>query len=280
MSPLGVSPSAYTMEIGGGVVTLPRPHAVLGVVEKPAVNTWKLKRAVGIIVNDPNLTELAREDEWAAIKIALAEQSPEAALGTAVHFATAMVDRGRIAPTLPHLLRLRQESDPDREWPRMIEAEEVLPYVEQWERCKRIHGLEVLDVERPVAHTAMGWAGTLDRILRAASLERPLPMIGDLKTGRAVYPEAVLQMGAYAHAEVMTTDGWDHASPMPEVDQELALAIHLKPTGARVIPVNIGEGWRAFRAVRALFEWETINGRASIGSAIPDPPEPEDEWPW
>src|SRR4029453_6463472 len=98
---------------------------------------------------------------------------------------------------------------PEWQWPRVIGAEDVLPYVEQWERCKRIHGLEVLDVERPVAHLTMGGAGTLDRILRAASLERPLPMIGDLKTGKGVWPEAVLQMGAYAHAEMMTTDGWD-----------------------------------------------------------------------
>jgi len=279
---LGPTPSHYLMDLGGdGLLSLTRLHQVLGVVDKPAVNMWKLKRVAAGVATDESVAELARNGrEWAAVQAVLSTDSPEAALGTAVHLATAAVDKGLIAPRLRHLELLRERAT-EREWPRMVGADEVLPYVEQWERCKRIHGLEVLDVERPVAHLGMGWAGTLDRILRAASLERPLPMVGDLKTGKGVWPEAAVQMGAYSHAEVRVADDYSSATPMPELDQELALVIHLHPTTARLVPVSIGEGWRAFRAALALHEWVSTHGPASIGDPLPEPPEREpEEWPW
>src|SRR4029450_4435399 len=68
--------------------------------------------------------------------------------------------------------------------------------VESWKDWAKSIALEPLAIERTVYCQACGYAGTLDLYAR---VEGVLTIL-DWKSGRAIYPEALLQNVAYRHA--------------------------------------------------------------------------------
>lgn len=95
---------------------------------------------------------------------------------------------------------------------------------------------EVLAVELSMVHDALGVGGTTDLILR----HKPTgaTCIGDLKTGKAVYPEHLAQVGGYG---LMLTEGrLNHSAPAdmahlfggPPID--MGLIIHIPKDGSDV----------------------------------------------
>lgn len=80
--------------------------------------------------------------------------------GTAVHSATAILDRG-------------EEIDPNSIDPR------VAPYLPGWERFKAELRPEILAIEERVEHPIYKYTGTLDRLVKIADREG----IIDIKTG-------------------------------------------------------------------------------------------------
>lgn len=134
--------------------------------------------------------------------------------------------------------------------------------------------------EMVLANYTHGWAGRGDAWLGLTLPDagpEPVAVLADWKTGKGYYPEAALQMSAYARAEVgFLRDGTQVIPPVVTH----ALIVHLRPDrypktgGYRVIPVDIGDTtYAAFRHAQATAEgW--VRGRAAhaIGKPYPEPP--------
>jgi len=96
--------------------------------------------------------------------------------GTAIHQATALDDLGDL-----------DESSVDPE---------VAPYLASWRTWKAQTRIEFEAIELPVEHEAMGYRGTLDRIMLLAGLGRA---VVDLKTGQPAAWHSI-QLALYAMA--------------------------------------------------------------------------------
>lgn len=112
-------------------------------------------------------------------------------------------------------------------------------------------------VERVVVIPDLEVAGTLDRLVDG--YWGPTPRVADLKTGKDVVPygmtEIALQLALYAHAtHYWAGDTWQ---PMPTVDQERAVVIHLPVGQGRCVlyEVNIEAGWDAVQLAVDVRRW-------------------------
>jgi len=130
------------------------------------------------------------------------------------------------------------------EWP-----DELAPYRSGWEAFVADFQPEFLMSEATVWNRTEHYAGTLDWF---AKIGHKI-VLGDTKTGKDVYPEAGLQLSAYAHAEfVLLPDGSEE--PLPAIDG--AVVLHLTETGYRLIPVHLTDAlWDAFRYVREVMRF-------------------------
>jgi hypothetical protein len=72
------------------------------------------------------------------------------------------------------------------------------PYAKAFHKFVEDHGLKVLENERSVVSPKFGFAGTLDMLAKIGDSDRTY--IFDIKTGKDIYPEAFIQMSAYAQA--------------------------------------------------------------------------------
>ena len=114
-----------------------------------------------------------------------------------------------------------------------------------WLEWRDQHKVKPLRTEFVVCHPSAGYAGTADLL---AEVDGAVTLL-DFKTGRAVYPEAHLQLVAYAHA----------APSDPPI--EAGLILRLPKTDADptfdAVPVDVwNEGfWSVFLAVKRLWEW-------------------------
>jgi hypothetical protein len=115
-----------------------------------------------------------------------------------------------------------------------------------------------------------GYAGTFDAIATLPGLGLVLL---DVKTGRRVYPEACLQLAAYAACEFVGDPDGRTEHPMPQVDTGAVL--HLQPSGYRLIHVPVGRAvFEAFLAALAVFRFAT-----DLAPTLLPPAEPERSGP-
>lgn len=162
-------------------------------------------------------------------------------LGTEVHtLADALVTVG---PTLSGL-EDRPQGIRDR----------VTAYEEWW----RLSGWRLRLSEALVVEPDIGYGGTFDLM---AYDRDGRTVLADIKTGKGVYREAVLQLAAYGMASVVAALGSPAAFAMPEVDRYVIL--HVTEKGVREIEVAVTNLERqAFCACIALNEWaETMKGK-------------------
>lgn len=104
-----------------------------------------------------------------------------------------------------------------------------------------------------------GVAGTADRLCLSPAW--PLPRIGDLKTGKDVARYGMdaipLQLAIYAHASHWYDPATRQLHPMPPVDQERAVVMHL-PVGSancQLYEVDIAAGWEAVQSAVYTRTW-------------------------
>lgn len=159
---------------------------------------------------------------------------------------------------------------------------DVAAYVAEMARC----GVTVVPeyVERVCVIPQFTLAGTFDAAAEVGG-ER---YIADLKTGKEISygaGEIAMQLALYAHAETLYDTGSEVHSPMPAVNQQRALIIHLPLGQARceLTWVDIEAGWEACRLAAEVRAWRKrrdlliplsskITGTvpaATIGEAIP-----------
>jgi hypothetical protein len=213
----------------------PSVTAILkGGVPAPFLVQWAAKAAAEYAI--ANLDRLALLPPGQAVRevkrAPWTARDAAADLGTAVHALIEAQATGRPRPELPP---------------------EAGPLVAAFDQFTADHRPAWVASEATVFSRRYGYAGTLDAIAGLAS--RPGLVLLDVKTGRGVYPEAALQLAAYAHAEFTGhPDGTEH--PLPEVDGGAVL--HLRPAGYQLIPVPVGQAvLEAFLAALAVFRWTT-----------------------
>lgn len=247
-------------------LALPSANTVLGALDKPGLNTWKLKRVAAAIASDPGLLAQCRNgEEWKAVRSALdTAPSPEADLGTAVHLWTERWDLGEDCSNVPP---------------------EVAPFLTQWQRLRDAYGLIPVLVERTVAHPELGYAGTLDRVMATeladvAEAIHPgcrLPHVLDVKTGKGVWPDHALQASAYANAPHLWDPDTDTLAPAPPVCTEVAVVASVHADEATLVPLWLPDAWEAFKAALTVWRWAAELGRSAVGHPLP---EMADAFPW
>jgi hypothetical protein len=184
-------------------------------------------RAAACTLDDrETLTRIVEEAQSAAAEKAGAN------LGSAIHQFTERIDRGeQVNVPAPY------DRDIDA-YKRALDQADIAVVLGWVERVVVIPELEV--------------AGTLDRLVDG--YWGPTPRVADLKTGKDVVPygmtEIALQLALYAHAtHYWTGETWQ---PMPTVDQDRAVVIHLPVGQGRCVltrstskPVGTPSNWRS-----------------------------------
>ena len=212
----------------------PSVTAVLsGGVPKPFLPAWAAKAAAEYAVaNLDRLRLLPARQAVAEVKAApWAQRDTAAGLGDLVHAAVAAHATGRPRPALPAAAR---------------------PFLAAFDQFTADHQPGWLASEQTVFSRRYGYAGTLDAI---ATLGGRVTLL-DVKTGRGVYPEACLQLAAYAHADFAGHPDATSERPLPPI--AAAAVLHLRPGGYQLVPVPVGQAvLEAFLAALAVFRWAT-----------------------
>lgn len=177
--------------------------------------------------------------------IEAAKASAGANLGTALHSFAEQIDRGE-TPVIPS------------PWDADIAA---------YTACLDANGVRVDPnlMEGVVVCRSLGVAGRYDRIVTIDGW--PKPFIADLKTGDIHYAmnTIAIQLAIYANADELYDPDTDQLSPMPDVDLEQAVVIHL-PAGTgkcTLHMVDIKAGWEAARLCRDVRAWRTTRNLAT-----------------
>ncbi|WP_050776829.1 hypothetical protein [Streptomyces sp. SPB074] len=166
----------------------------------------------------------------------------------------------------------------------LLEDDDLSPFLTHFLRFVDEWDVTFEASEMVVGNPEDGWAGTLDYLLRSPKIAAALSarygveiapdavLAGDTKTGgeldvKGVYPEASLQMGAYRRATIAwLRDG--STVPMPRV-APYGVALHLRPEGYRLIPVDVGdEVYAAFRVMQQAADWASGLSKHVIGDAL------------
>ena len=208
---------------------------------------WKLGLTVrGLVHNDALYTQAKAEHDNDKALRAIAEEAHlfagsklSAAVGTALHLATEHHDLGTG----------HRPPDP---WGAHVDA---------WAAALVDHGITVLPewVESVVVNTAVGCAGTLDRLVM---LPDGRVVVLDIKTGKdpkkATY---AVQAGVYANASHAWTPGGYRALPA-DLDRSTAVIAHLSATDATctMLAVDAATGWERAQIVTQVREARRVRG--------------------
>jgi hypothetical protein len=190
----------------------------------------------------------AADDKETLDKVAEAAQeaassSRGANTGSALHSFTERLDRGEQVAAPPP-------------WDQDLRA---------YHRTMHEAGITVLPeyIERIVVVKQYHVAGTFDRIV---GLPDGRLVIADVKTQKDFYSwtEIGIQLALYAHADAVWNGITDEYEPMPEVDQNVALVMHV-PAGkgeCTLYEVDIATGWADTKLCTAVRQARSRKGQA------------------
>ena len=219
------------------------------------VNAVRILRAddkhIKGIVSDPDAVEAAIE--WLE-KAPWRRKARRASIGTAVHGWIEAHTLGK--PLEPH-------ADP-----------EIAPYQSSWLAFLSDFKPEFLATEMSVWNRTESYGGTLDWIARIGGCA----LLGDVKSGKDIYPDVALQLSAYYRGEfALLKDGSEQ--PMPHLDG--AVALHLRDDGTyRLIPVDVSERvFRAFLMAREVMRWAEEIAPEVLGAQLLGPDGVAFQWP-
>lgn len=109
---------------------------------------------------------------------------------------------------------------------------------------------EFIENEATLWSRSHGYAGTLDFIARIGGRV----ILGDVKTGKRVYPEVGLQLAALANADFLIRATGEE-EPIPPVDAMAAL--HVRPRSWKLVEVDrTAECFGAFLAAKEVMNWD------------------------
>lgn len=246
LAPQAITRSAdhrYTYE----GVTYPGVTSILRVLDKSdALMGWAARETATAAVKlyrqfDSMLEATGPEGVVKMLTSRSSWQRDEAAsLGTEVHNLADLVVRGEPTPSMSEGVRSR-----------------VLHYADWWRASGWTLRLSEAMVISNIVPGKVGYGGTFDLLAKDADGRT---VLADIKTGKGVYREAVLQLAAYGLATlVQYTDG--KVYPMPKIDRYVIL--HVTTAGVREVEVSIGTAEHmAFLACLDLHHWtESMKGK-------------------
>jgi hypothetical protein len=163
-----------------------------------------------------------------------AKGSDKADQGTAKHTLTERVDRGEDPDAFPEPFR-----------------SDLLAYKQTLDAA----GIEILEIEKYVVLPDLKVAGRFDRLVSFGSK----PMIADLKTGSLDFGlgEMAAQLATYSRGKTIYDPKTETHRPMPEVDQDTGIIIHL-PVGKGVCTLwflDLQAGWEAAGHAAWIRQW-------------------------
>lgn len=181
--------------------------------------------------------------------------STRARLGTALHAFAEQVDAGGDLAAIPEQWR------PDiAAYRAAMDAAAVT--------------IDPAHIERVVVIPQYQVAGTFDRLVMVDGRR----YVADLKTGKDLsysWTEIAIQLALYAHATHIFDPGTGELSPMPDVDLDRALVMHL-PVGTATCTlhwVDIAAGWEAADLCAEVRTWRKRKGLARPVDTPPLPAE-------
>lgn len=228
---------------------LPSVTSILGAVNKPALVPWAAKQeremvyaAVRKIIGDP---EVKRDNFMSSLDSAVGQEKAHSKL---------LSKAGDIGTECHGLIEwnmrkeLQQSVGPE---PKI--SEKALWAFMAYEDWRKAANLSPLLVEQAVWSKRYGYAGTMDWYGEIEHKGERLRVLGDWKTGKGIYAEALLQNAAYVHALVEM----GHADPgvagcivrLPKVETDPNFEV-------KIIPAEDQKAlFRVFLAVVDLWTW-------------------------
>jgi hypothetical protein len=229
------------------------------------LNRWEKRLVVKGITERPDLYALAASipfenkkklNEIADAAKEVARGSSGSNLGTALHSFAQYIDAGQDI-TVP------QPWDADLAAYKAKLVEKQATIHPDW-------------IERVVLTPTFQVAGTFDRIITLPDLG---PVIADLKTGQDLYYDDIpVQLALYANATHIIDLTTDLPVPMPKVNQETAIVIHL-PAGRAFCEfheIDIVAGWETAYICKLVRDWQARKDLArpyqGVGMKVPTLP--------
>jgi len=161
--------------------------------------------------------------------------------------------------------------------------ERIGPSIIQFQRFLREWQPEYEHIEATIYNRKRKYAGTLDAIVRLKITESLLAQLApygwdkligsaggrfmlDIKTGKGVYSEVGLQTSAYRYGEFIGLDGVE--KPVPETEP-IALVLHLRPQGYKIIPARADEEvFKSFLYATQNFKWQNDISKTILGKPL------------
>lgn len=222
------------------------------------ITKWKMRNVATGIGLRPDLLALAQalppEDKQGLNRVAdqaldAAQASARSNLGTALHKMTERLDSGEKFPV-----------------PAAHQAD-----IAAYQTLKRTARIETRPdyIERITVVPELGVAGTMDRIVRRDGVI----YIGDLKTGTDLkygWGKIAIQLAVYAHGCGLWNQETETYEPMPPVDQQRGIVIHVPAGEGRAAAewVDLEAGWEAAQTCRWVRDdWRK---RSNLHSPVED----------
>lgn len=221
---------------------MPGVTSVIGKIDKsgPLIAWAKGVTADAALADLPGLTAMATAHGPAVAKAfltahATGESDAAKDLGSSVHRLAEQLTRGEEVDVPP----------------------EQLDYIDAYNRFRHDWAPDFHSLEHYVANLRYQYGGTFDFI---ATIDGKLTL-GDLKTGKAHYVEARLQLSALGHAEFLGLPGDPKQYELPPFEQYVILHVRpgAYPDGYQLYRVDLNShDWVAFQGALAIYRWAQL----------------------
>jgi hypothetical protein len=140
---------------------------------------------------------------------------------------------------------------------------DVKPHVRWFDEFLQEVQPEFLHLEETVWSDTHHYAGSFDAI----AIVDGETVVLDWKTSKAVYDSVALQLSAYRYADRIIKAADGESVDVPEMSGGAVL--HVRPEGWQFVPVECGpQVYRAFLALREVFDWEADGKKKVVGKPI------------
>jgi hypothetical protein len=220
--------------------TVPSVTTIQKILPKPALVPWAAKMAAEhACANWGRLSKMPETERIYEIKTAYKDYSEKRAdIGTEVHSLIDCWSTGRAFPEV---------------------SREAGYFADSFIKFMTAIRPEFIENEVTVWSRTHGYAGTADFIAR---IDGKI-VLGDVKTGKRLYPEIGLQLSALAHADfIIRSDGSEE--PLPGIEAMAGLLIRPRSWKLEYVKKS-SECFRCFLAAREIMEWEQATAPLVLG---------------
>lgn len=241
--------SRFYIDPEDGHIKVPGVTSVVGMLPKDFLTFWAAKEsAEAAVTNWDIVSQLVQRDPAGAVdylKNAHRRKSKAASdLGSAAHDLFERQARGDVIN------------------PRHVH-QDIKAHVRWFDQFLQEVQPEFLHLEETVWSDTHHYAGSFDAIARIDGET----VILDWKTSKAVYDSVALQLSAYRYADRIILADTGESVDVPDLSGGAVL--HVRPEGWQFVPVACGEDvFRAFLALRDVFDWERDGKKGVVGRPI------------